>query len=470
MPLEGQELFRTREQIYADLESGIRARIPDVFLGIEGVLRIIFEVVASVLESVFLSLQIMSEDMFVQTANPQALDRHGDEFGVSRKPGTVSTGTLRFGGAGGTVIATGTEVAFDPGTGEDLLYFITTAPGTIPNPGSADAPTVAIGIAGLLNGTYEYVVTFLTASGETLPGAESVAVSPINQKVELTDIPTGGPGTTARRVYRQKNGVGSYNLVTELAGNVITVFTDNVDDGAVGGNPPESSTAERIILAAESEESGADYNVLANTITLLTDAPDGVTDVINTVAFVGGSDPEATEDYRSRLLDALRNPGSGSGSDLVTWAEEIAGVETATAIPNDNLGTFAAGHVTVRISGPGGTVPDADVQAEVLAALQAHDLANITIHVGTFSPTPTSVAIATTLAPSYVLADVTDAADRAISDYINSLAVGETFRVAGVYSAVFGLPGILDLVVTAPATNLATGATSKRTPGIITVS
>jgi uncharacterized phage protein gp47/JayE len=96
-------------------------------------------------------------------------------------------------------------------------------------------------------------------------------------------------------------------------------------------------------------------------------------------------------------------------------------------------------------------------------------LANVTIHVAAFTATPTDVTVTTTLATGYTLADVTPSVSQAITDYINSLDVGETLRLSGITAAIVGLPGILDVAVNLPATNLATGATSKRTPGTIMV-
>jgi uncharacterized phage protein gp47/JayE len=57
----------------------------------------------------------------------------------------------------------------------------------------------------------------------------------------------------------------------------------------------------------------------------------------------------------------------------------------------------------------------------------------------------------------------------AISDYINGLDVGATLYVAGIIDSVFGLPGIADVTISNPVVNQATAATSKRTPGVITV-
>lgn len=463
--------FRTREEILADLEAGFRVAIPDVYWGEDGVLRIVSEIFASTMESVFLQGQIIADDTLVTTANSDALDRHGDERGIPRKQGTPSGGSLVFTGAGGTTIGLDAEVAYDPGTGEDLLYFLTTQAGTIPNPGDPIAPVAAINVAaGNLTGLYEYAVTFQTAMGETELGAISNGVNPVGQKVDLTAIPVGGAGTTGRRIYRQKNGSGVFNLVTTIADNVTVIFTDNVADGGVGGQPPALSTAERITLTAVSDAPGLDYNVLTGSITQLTDVPDGVTDVVNLVPFTGGSDEEETEDYRSRLLEAIRAPGTGSPSDIKVWAEEVEGVEIATVYTNDNVGVSTAGHTTVRISGPGGAVPSAGVIADVLAVLTEKDLANVTLHVATFTPTATNVTVTITVSTGYTLGDVTPAVTQAISNYILGLGVGETLKVAGIYDAIFGLPGVADVVVNTPATNQATGATAKRTPGVITVS
>jgi uncharacterized phage protein gp47/JayE len=471
MPVEGVSLFRTREEIRDDLQAAVLAIIPDAYFGPDGNLTMLLEILSGSMESVFLANQIVVEDMFIQTANEIALDRYGVQYAVPRKTGTRSVGTLRFGGAGGTVISVGSEVAYDPGTGDDLLYFTTTVQGIIPNPGSPLAPTVAVNaVAGNLTGAYDYVITFVTAGGETKPGADSIAVNPVAQKVDISAIPTGGPGTTARKIYRQKNGSGVYNLVTTLADNTTTVYTDNIADGSVGAVPLTVSTAQAIAVAAQSDDFGSQFNVLTGTIKTLTDVPDGVTDVSNTTAFVGGTDEEGFEDFRSRLLNAIQNPATGSANDIKTWAEEVDGVGQATVFPNDNAGTPTNGHVTVRISAPDGSAPSSTVQSAVLAAILARDLANITIHVTTFSTLSTDVSVTVTLDTGYLLSDVTPGVVKAITDYMNGLAVGGTFRVNGLIAALMFNPGVLDVAITVPSGNLTTPADTRRIVGTVIVS
>ena len=470
MPSEGEVLFRTRDEILTELQDQMQLLIPDIYLGEDGNLNLLFQVFAGVLESVFLALQVTAEDSFPMTANEGALEKWGEQYGVPRKVGTKSIGILKFSGDGATVIPIGAQAAYDSGTGEDPLYFTVTEAGTIPNPGTpATLVTADAGAGGTLAaGTYEYGMTYYTAEGETEIGEESAPVAiAANRTISLANIAAGGPGTIGRRIYRRVNG-GDWAMIFQYSHNTATSGSDN-GLSVIGGPPPEISTAEAISLGAESEEPGEKYNVLPGTITVPTDVPDGVVSVTNQAEFTGASDPEATEDFRRRLLTAIRAPDTGSPLDIKTWAEEVEGVDTATVFENDNMGTPTNGHTTVRISGPNGAVPSAAVIDAVTAELESKDIANIIIHVGTFTAVPTAVTVTITVASGYTLPDVTPAVTIAIQDYINNLQVGETLRVAGLYAAVFGLPGVTDVVVNTPASNQATGATSKRTPGTITV-
>lgn len=467
MPVEADVIYRTREQIAADFMARLQARIPDIFTDEDGNVSIFSEVVGEVLEGIYLANQIVRDNIFIQSANLAELRRHGEQFGLDIKAGNFATGTLRFGGAGGTFIPTGTQAAYDPGTG-DPLFYDTTADATIPNPGSPTAPTLAAGAAGNPPaGTYEYVVTFQTVEGETLPGVESAPLTTGSAlQINLTNIPLGGPGTTGRRIYRSRGG-SAYQLVTTIANNTATTYTDNTLDAGLGAAPPTASTAERVSVAAQAEETGADYNAAIGTVLDVADAPDGVTDVYNVAAFAGGTDEEDMDAYRDRLLDFIRNPQTGSKTDLEGWAEEIDGVDTATAFVNDNLGVATNGHATVRIAGPNGAIPSGAVIAAVQAALDLQDIANATIHVATFTQVSTNVTVVVTPATGYVLADVTASVQQAITDYINAVLVGGTVYAAGIIDAVFGLPGVT--TVTTTFTDLTATATQKRIPGTIAV-
>ncbi len=470
MPITDTSLFRGRLEIVNSMLAALQSAVPEVYMGEDGVVRILFEVEAAQLENAFLANQLLLEELFPQTASPGALDLYGQTYGLDLKVGEKAIGELTWTGGGATDIPIGTIAAASLGAGADLIQFLTTEVGTIPDPDDPTPPDAAINaVAGNLNGTYEYVTTFVNTSGETLPSEESNAVSPVSQKVDVSNIVIGGTGVTARRIYRRKNGIGNFSRVTTINDNTTTTYLDNIADASVGVSAPLVDTAHSITVNAEAELVGEDSNIAAGLATLIINAPSGVTDVINNNSFLGGENPESSQEFRARLLEFLRNPETGSSADLKFWAETVEGVEQATVFNNDNVGTPTNGHATVRIAGPGGIIPDADVIAEVQKVLDAEALANITIHVTTFTPLLQDVTVDVTPDTAHTLGDVTPSVVDAISDYILSLSVGDTLRISGIIDAVFGLNGVLDVVLTSPVANQTSTNTQKFIPDDITV-
>lgn len=90
------------------------------------------------------------------------------------------------------------------------------------------ALTAAVGAAGSVPaGTYTYKTTFLYYDeSESNGGTVSGSVSPgVGSQINLTAIPIGGYGVTARRIYRD-DGTSGYRLVLEITNNTATTGTD----------------------------------------------------------------------------------------------------------------------------------------------------------------------------------------------------------------------------------------------------
>jgi uncharacterized phiE125 gp8 family phage protein len=112
------------------------------------------------------------------------------------------------------------------------------------------APTVALAatpIAGNVdNGAHRYLVTYVTADGETQGGVVSSAVTvadkTVNGKVALTDIPLGGSSVTARKLYRTAAGGSTYMLLATISNNTATTYTDNIADASLGAGAPTTNT------------------------------------------------------------------------------------------------------------------------------------------------------------------------------------------------------------------------------------
>ncbi len=102
---------------------------------------------------------------------------------------------------------------------------------------SVIAAAIAATGTGLANGIYKYTVTFVGPNGESIehnPGSVTMSGGPKN--VDLTTIPIGPSGTTARKIYRTKVNPGTtspYFLLTTIANNTATTYTDSTADASL---------------------------------------------------------------------------------------------------------------------------------------------------------------------------------------------------------------------------------------------
>jgi hypothetical protein len=83
------------------------------------------------------------------------------------------------------------------------------------------------------NTTTGYTDTAATASlGATSTNTNTTATAV--QRIPLSNIPLGPSGTTGRKLYRRINLAGAFYLVTTLADNTTTTYTDAVPNGSLG--------------------------------------------------------------------------------------------------------------------------------------------------------------------------------------------------------------------------------------------
>lgn len=108
------------------------------------------------------------------------------------------------------------------------------------------APSVAVVAGGSVPvGNHTYKVTFLYYDSEESNGgpASSIATTtPGNQTVNLTSVPIGGYGVTARKIYRD-NSDQLWLHVGTIPNNTATTFSDTVAVGATPTEIPEFNNA-----------------------------------------------------------------------------------------------------------------------------------------------------------------------------------------------------------------------------------
>lgn len=107
-------------------------------------------------------------------------------------------------------------------------------------------PTGAGGSTNLGNGIYTYQTTFFNVHGETIGGViseDATIVAATHDTMELTNIPLGPSGVTARGLYRTDVGASQHTLLTVIPDNTTTIYSDDKADGDLGDNVPTSNTA-----------------------------------------------------------------------------------------------------------------------------------------------------------------------------------------------------------------------------------
>lgn len=120
------------------------------------------------------------------------------------------------------------------------------------------APVAAAGDPGDVDlGAHTWVVVFVAAGLDHRAGVVSVPLTIVTapKQVLLSEIQLGPTGTTDRKIFRTEAGGSVHKLVGTLAGNVATVFTDDVADSALGAPLDLSAklgpTAKAVAVRAE---------------------------------------------------------------------------------------------------------------------------------------------------------------------------------------------------------------------------
>jgi hypothetical protein len=114
------------------------------------------------------------------------------------------------------------------------------------------APNVeTLDTAGNVTGPVSYVMTYVTAAGETEGGPVSVSIEPASQQVTISYIPVSpARSVTGRKFYRTAANGFQHKLVSSLTltdnlpdEEQARTLTDNTADGSLGANVPTPATA-----------------------------------------------------------------------------------------------------------------------------------------------------------------------------------------------------------------------------------
>lgn len=237
----------------------------------------------------YLQLNILIRELFVDTATNSFLERWGVYRNVTRNAATKSTGNITATGAPSTSIPISTQLQDAAG-----LQFITTA---------------TVGISNVV-----ISVTSLTRSGGTV-----TAITASSHEYGSTQTVT-----VAGAVETDYNGAQSITVIdaTTFSYEILTTPTTPAT-GTI------TSAADMASLPVESVDFGKANNLASGTQLTFTTPIAGVDDtaIVQFGEVAGGTDLEADEDLRTRIIDVYQNPiAHFNENDIINQAKKVAGV------------------------------------------------------------------------------------------------------------------------------------------------
>lgn len=161
-----------------------------------------------------------------------------------------------------------------------------------------------------------------------------------------TDAPAGYQISTDGITWYTVSSVASNTALTLTASATSTVTGSAYRAGAVTGTAPAQATT-----------TGTSTNVAAAKLTTLLSSPAGVASTTNNAAATGGTDLETVANAIIRAAKAFAaRDVACSAPDYEYHATRVLGANSrAKALANTNIGTTAAGYVTVALQSPAWT-------------------------------------------------------------------------------------------------------------------
>lgn len=259
-------------------------------------------------------------------------------------------------------------------------------------------------------------------------------------------------------LYLHAARVGVPRLAGTTAGGTVTALSNvsvTIPDGSkltdgkgfywlsVGAVTLDADVPKTINVAAA--QVGASWNTTAAQLNWVS-PPAGVRGTADVISIAGGSDGEALETWRARILERQQlGISRDREADIVAAMRAVAGVQHVFPYPKRRgLGSF-----DVAITGTGS--PPVLPSAPLLAAAQDVLDETVGFYADTVAFAPTEQAVNVTAVISGT--GSTSEVETVIRGYFAELAPGATYQAAILITRILAVDGVTDVVLT-PATNI----------------
>lgn len=230
------------------------------------------------------------------------------------------------------------------------------------------------------------------------------------------------------------------------AGTVVAAQTQllfqTVCDGRIAAG------SESVELDAVCCTAGGDGNVAAGTVTVLTDAPVGISGCSNQQPFQGGVDAEEDERFRSRILQTYRHLSTGANQAFYYHqAMQTQGVAKCKVVARN------AGAGTVKILLVGDSEDEA-VRSAVEERLNAEGEISTDITVEFAEAVPYSLQVSIWPKPDYSFTQAAQAVKAAAAQYLRDIPIGKSIYLTQLGAQMMNCGAIENYAFAAGSTDL----------------
>ncbi len=254
-------------EIKADILRDLQSQLPDAAVTTDSDFGVRAGGTAAAVEGLYEHQAWIARQVFVSTADTEALELHAAEHGVARKRATTATGAALFAGTPGAAVPVGTEGKTVAG-----LAYVTSAAGEIGADGTATVPVQA-SASGTSSNLAAGAVLTLTSAPSGVQGVAQLSTATTGGTIAETDDelrarvldvmqspPAGGTKADWRRWALEVDGV-SAAYVFPLRRGLGTV--DVCVTSADGAPSAEILAAVRTHLDEVRPAGASDFQVLA---------------------------------------------------------------------------------------------------------------------------------------------------------------------------------------------------------------
>jgi uncharacterized phage protein gp47/JayE len=224
------------------------------------------------------------------------------------------------------------------------------------------------------------------------------------------------------------------------------------------GSIPQGSTVSGSIPAV-SNAIGYSNNVAANTLTSLIGSVNGINSVTNPNSATGGTDSETPYQYNQRFQAYIEGLGVSNIAGLIFGALSVTGITSASVI--ENFPPVSNVNVSLYIdNGQVGGVSAATI-AQVQSIINGNGSTSnpgyraAGVNVVVYAPSIVTINVVGTvhLISGANQTVVFNSINTALTNYINSLGVGANVIYNELISAVMGVYGVANCVISSPSSD-----------------